>query len=224
MGAPRTTEPREEGRRPIAARKAGWARAAARFLAGVGVTPNQVSVFSVLATAGGAASLVLSRDAEGAARVTLLLVAAATIPLRAACNMFDGMIAVEHGRATKSGIIFNELPDRVSDVLMLIGAGYAIDAFEGAEALGWLAAILAVLTAYVRSLAASAGAGHDFSGVMAKQQRMAVMTVSCLVSTLEPLWDGDGEVLFAALVIVSAGSALTVLQRTWSAIRRLEGT
>ena len=212
----------EVGRRPIPAREAGWARSIARWLAAGGVTPNQISLFSVFSSGLCFLCLVLSRDATDGPRVALLLAAAATIPIRAACNIFDGMVAVEHGKGTRSGVIFNELPDRVSDALMLVGAGYAVPGIAGAEALGWAAAILAVLTAYVRALGASAGAGHDFGGVMAKQQRMAVVTTACVLSAFEGLWGAYGYVLLVALAIVAAGSLVTIGQRTVRAIRRLE--
>jgi phosphatidylglycerophosphate synthase len=211
-------------RRPIPARRSGWARAIARMLAEAGVQPNHISVFGVAITVVCAALLVLSEGAGNWARAAMLIGAAACIPIRAGCNMFDGMVAVEFGKKTKSGAIMNELPDRFSDVLMLVGAGYAVRNLDSAPYLGWAAAVGAILTAYVRTLGAWSGAGSDFSGVMAKQQRMAVMTLACVVSVFEGLWDERGYVLLVALVIVTAGCVVTIVQRTAGIIRRLEST
>ena len=72
----------------------------------------------------------------------VLFLAAACIQLRLLCNLFDGMVAVEGGFKTKSGEIYNELPDRVADVLILAGAGYAMPSSEWLHSLGWLAAVL----------------------------------------------------------------------------------
>jgi phosphatidylglycerophosphate synthase len=216
----------EEGlsdRRPIGARKAGWSKQIASILAAAGVTPNQISIFGVIASGLCAACLCLSPHSHGAIRVMLLLIAAGTVPLRAACNMLDGMVAVEFGKRTKSGIVFNELPDRVSDALILVGAGYA-SSLAWAPTLGWLAALLAVTTAYVRVLGGLAGGGQDFSGVMAKQQRMAVMTIAILISLFDPLWGGHyGYPIVGGLALVVAGCAITILQRTRRLLWRLEG-
>lgn len=213
-------------RRPIPARSTGWARRIAALLARAGVTPNQVSVFGMLVLALGAACIFLSKDETGATKILLLLAGAAAIVVRAGCNMFDGMVAVEFGHATRSGAVFNELPDRFSDALMLVAAGYAApEALKDAEisaTLGWVAALGAVLTAYVRALGGSLGVPQDFSGVMAKQQRMAVMVLALIGSTFESLWSGHGELLVAGLVIVIAGCAVTLIQRTVRLISNLE--
>src|SRR5439155_1544730 len=84
----------------------------------------------------------------------------AGIQLRLLCNLLDGMVAIEGGLQSKSGDVFNEVPDRVSDALILLGAGYATAPALGlawAGALGSAAALLAVLTAYVRALGATVG-------------------------------------------------------------------
>ena len=59
----------------------------------------------------------------------LLIAAAGFIQLRRLCNLFDGMVAVEGGFKTKSGELYNDLPDRFSGALILAGkdAGPAPD-------------------------------------------------------------------------------------------------
>src|SRR5439155_1006073 len=108
----------------------------------------------------------------------LYFAAAAGIQLRLLCNLLDGLVAVEHAKATRSGEIYNDLPDRLSDMLILIMAGYSAAALgiRFAHELGWIAASLAVLTAYARVLGRSIGSGIYFIGPMAKQHRMALMT------------------------------------------------
>ena len=118
----------------------------------------------------------------------LLILAVCGMQLRLLCNLFDGMVAIEGGFKTKAGEIFNELPDRFSDAFIFIGAGYALPEFAWSRELGWAAAVLAVITAYVRALGASMGAGQHFIGPMAKQQRMALMTAACLISAAAAFW------------------------------------
>ena len=61
--------------------------------------------------------------------------------------MLDGMVAVEGGKGSPDGPIWNEAPDRYSDIVILVGAGYGA-AFAGAASpsLGWAAAVFAVMT------------------------------------------------------------------------------
>jgi phosphatidylglycerophosphate synthase len=144
----------------------------------------------------------------------LLLAAALFIQLRLLCNLFDGMVAVEGGKAQKDGAFWNEAPDRVSDILILAGAGYGLALAGVGPELGWAAAALAVLTAYVRELGRSLGAPADYGGPMAKQQRMMVVTLGAVLAAAEPAWGWSGESMTAALALVAAGSLVTVLLRS----------
>src|SRR5688500_916159 len=114
-----------EDRRPLRSRQTRWASGVAGWLTRRGVRPNQISLASVGFAALAAVCLILSRWAGPPAGAALLLAGAAFIQLRLLCNLFDGMVAVEGGMATKSGGLFNDLPDRVSDPLILIAAGYS---------------------------------------------------------------------------------------------------
>jgi phosphatidylglycerophosphate synthase len=148
-------------------------------------------------------------------RVALLLVAATMIQLRLVCNLLDGMVAIEGGLKTKSGELYNDVPDRISDPLILVGAGFGVAWGVWGPTLGWLAATLAILTAYVRVLGVSVGTPAYFLGPMAKQHRMAVLTVACVVGVVESvlLQPYVGHAVGVALVVVAAGSALTVARR-----------
>ena len=204
-----------ENRRPIKSRGAGWAQAMAAALARAGVTPDAISAGSVVFAGAGAALLVSSSLAPDWRRSAALIAAAACVQGRLICNLLDGMVAVEYAKGSSAGPIWNELPDRVADLLLLVGAGYA-GAMLGqayAEPLGWLAGALAVLTAYVRELGRGLGQPADFSGPMAKPHRMAALTAACVVSALEPLWGGRGQVLLIGLAVIAAGTALTVVRR-----------
>jgi phosphatidylglycerophosphate synthase len=208
-------------RRPIAARNTRWAARVAARLAAAGVTPNAISVAGIGFTAAAGAALLATRRTTPALDVVLYFVAILGIQARLMCNLFDGMVAVEGGKRSKSGEVFNDLPDRIADPLVLICAGYAAGGAWGVP-LGWLAALLAVMTAYVRVLGRSLGTPIYFIGPMAKQHRMATLTATCLIAAIATFWRRDGDVLLAALAIICAGCVLTVIRRTRSVIRDLE--
>ena len=209
-------------RRPIKARDTLWAAQVAAWLARVGVRPNTISIASALFAGGAGLCLVSTRETTGDFQPWLLLIAAALIQVRLLCNLFDGMVAIEGGFKTKSGEIFNELPDRFADAFIFVGAGYATGGPGWAPAVGWLCAVLAVLTAYVRALGASAGAAQHFCGPMAKQHRMAVMTFACLASAVLTWWGAQWPVVGWALVLIATGSVITVFRRVARVVRELE--
>lgn len=142
-----------------------------------------------------------------------MLFAAGAIQLRLLCNLLDGMVAVEGGFKTKTGEMFNELPDRFADAFIFIGAAYSVQDFPAIRELGWAAAVFAVITAYVRTLGASIGAGQHFIGPMAKPHRMATMTIACILAALAPLWNPFTRAIPLALAIVIVGCLITLARR-----------
>ena len=210
-------------RRPIATRNRRWAQSATAWLAARNVSPNTISIAGMCACI--AAGLALGLTSVEYNRI-LWIVAALGAQLRLTANMLDGMVALASGRASKVGELYNEVPDRVSDAAVFIGAGYA---FGGNVALGYIATILAIFTAYVRAAGKIAGAPNEFCGPMAKQHRMLVITVACLYCMVVPrswqvfhLDDLDIGVMALALTVIIAGCLVTVvrrLQRTARALR-----
>jgi phosphatidylglycerophosphate synthase len=193
-----------ESRRPLKTRNAGWAKALARWLVRLRVSPNAISVAgAIIALLGGIALYFAGCNCGSTLRRLLLFAGAAAVQLRLLCNMLDGMVAVEGGLKGRAGDLFNEAPDRVEDVALLVGAGFAVDK----PWLGWTAATAAVLTAHVRALGASLGKGQDFCGPLAKPHRMFVLTVGCLGQIV---WLG---VLQGALWVIACGALFTAGRR-----------
>jgi phosphatidylglycerophosphate synthase len=147
-------------------------------------------------------------------RMVLLLVAAASIQLRLLCNLLDGMLAVEEGLKSTTGEIFNDLPDRVADVVILVSAGYAAPDVVYAAPLGWAAAVMAVFTAYLRVLGGSLGLTQYFIGPMAKQHRMFTLTVVTLSAATETLTDAAPRAIPLGLAAIVVGSILTAARRS----------
>ncbi len=206
-----------ENRRPLASRETHWARSLTRWLAATSITPNQISMVSMLMAALAGVAFYLAGSADGVLRVVLLILAALFCQLRLLCNLLDGMVAIEAGKSAGDGPFWNEFPDRVSDILIVVGLGYGV----GHSTLGWAAASFCVLTAYVRELGRASGAPADFSGPMAKPHRMALITAAALVSCFDPLWNGQDRVLVATLWVVALGAAVTVLRRSANLVRYL---
>ena len=190
-------------RRPLKTREKRWVKHLTKALLRTNIQPNQISMsgifFSVLA--GGCLIFVQKSSLS-----FLYLAAALFIQLRLLCNMMDGIIAIEGNRQAKSGDIFNEVPDRFEDIVILVCAGWV-----GHDLiLGWIAATLAVLTAYIRAFGASLGTKQYFNGPMAKPHRMFVLTMACL---LEFFLKTGGIIMSGAMGLIILGCVITCCHR-----------
>jgi len=196
-------------RRPLQLRAWKWLQSVATWMAGAGISPNAISVVGILIAL--ACGLALSATGHQPAGERALWFAAALLMLlRVLANTLDGMVAVEHGKATRVGLLYNEAPDRIADVVILIGAGYA---HGGDVTLGYLAACIALFVAYVRTLARTAGAPSEFRGLMNKRGRvLTLLTVSVYMVAAPAAWQFTwgpderwGPVALALLVICLGG-------------------
>lgn len=222
-----TIKEQTENRRPLALRELKCWTWLVRVLGHRGITPNQISLlgmgFGILA--GALFMLTGVSEKEFLSHWVVLLAAVTCVILRGACNIFDGVLAVETGKASRIGVLYNEVPDRISDIAILAGAGYAIGSHV---TLGWAAALGSLATAYLRVQVQLAGASPDFSGPMAKPARM---TVLCLAAGLVIFAPGQGWSLQIgpsllgpiglSLAIIVAGTFLTSIVRLYNACQEL---
>ncbi len=214
-------EPGTGARRYLKTRQKPWAQRLARWMGGTGITPNMISVASVVLSVLGAVCLMTASDACCKWGATLLwLGAAACIQLRLLCNLLDGMVAIEGGKKSVVGGLYNEVPDRIADPLLLMAAGYCNDwvvKLWGTIPVGWVAAVLSVMTAYIRVLGGTLGTTQSFMGPMAKQHRMFVLTLACFGSIAELWLRQDGKpaevVMRWALTVIVVGCVVTCWKR-----------
>ncbi|MBL8297212.1 MAG: CDP-alcohol phosphatidyltransferase family protein [Rhodanobacteraceae bacterium] len=199
-------------RRPIAARDNALVHQAATLLMRSGLSPNAISVASIGFAAAGAYALLQLPTPWN----TWLCAAAAV--LRLLCNLLDGLVAVEGGRQTPAGALYNEVPDRIADSLFIVALGMA----AGQPWLGWLGALLAALTAYVRTLGGALGLAQDFRGPMAKPHRMWTLVVACLIAPVQLQLLPQANTLLIAAALIAAGSAITCCTRLRAIAAQLE--
>lgn len=215
------SKPEIKDRRPIGMRQSGPSRAIARALTRMGITPNMISISSMVFAALAAWAFYEAGCECRAPRSVLLIIAALCVQLRLLANLFDGMVAVEGGKASPSGPFWNEAPDRVSDLMICVGIGYGF----GAPELGWAAGALSLLTAYIRELGRGHGLAADFSGPMAKPHRMVVITLAAIIAAVHSVWLFapiiTPSIMTSALWVIAVGSALTALRRSWRQVKAL---
>ena len=198
-------------RRPIGEPFRATARSATALCVRLNIHPDTISYASVLAAA--IAALCFWKSGS---HPWLLVVAPLFCYLRLWFNMLDGMVALASGKASWRGEILNDLPDRISDVLIFSGVAHS----------GWMnpyvgywAAIFALLTAYVGMFGQAVGVQREFSGVMSKPWRMVALHIGAWMS-LGYLWWSSGifvvrefTILDWACLIVIAGCVQTMIVR-----------
>lgn len=201
------------GRREIASRDTKWANKIARWLAVQNITPNQISMMSVFFSAIGGGMLLCSAFCPYISYYISLPAYALCIQLRLLCNLFDGMVAIEGGKKSENGDLYNDIPDRFADALLIIPVGYVAGGI-GVE-LSWLAALLAVMTAYFRWIGAYKTGEHYFKGPMAKQHRMALLTITALIA-IPAIYIGYYKLVFlVSLIVLNLGLIATLINRLY---------
>jgi phosphatidylglycerophosphate synthase len=204
-------------RRPLVLRGVAFIGALAAALARRGVSPNVISIWGLVCAIAAGCAWALTGWLIGIERL-LWFAGFVLVLLRILANTLDGMVAVEHGKASRTGMLYNEAPDRLSDTALLIGAGYAQG---GSVELGWLAACVALFVSYVRILGRLAGASSQFGGPMDKGGRMITLMAASLYMGLAPAawhftWGPSG-----AWGAPAAALGLIVIGGAWTAVRRL---
>jgi phosphatidylglycerophosphate synthase len=185
----------------------------------LGIHPNLISYSSIVASA--AAGLCFW---QAGAVPALLLPAVGFCYLRLWLNMLDGMVALASGTASRTGEIANELPDRVSDVLIFVGVAHSGLCHPLG---GYWVAIFALLVAYVGTLGQAVGVQREFGGLMAKPWRMVALHAGAW-STLGLLWFG-GDIRYGGLTVLDwthlliiAGCVQTLVLRLVRIVRALQ--
>ena len=190
---------RPASRRPIADVFRRTAHLAVAWCVHRGIHPDVVSYLSIVAAL--AAALCFW---QAQAWPLLFIPAVGFCYLRLWFNMLDGMVALASGKASKTGEIVNELPDRFSDVIIFVGAGYSGFCDPAG---GYWSAIAALLVAYVGTLGQAVGVHREFSGIMSKPLRMVTLHVG---AWLPRLCSGS--------TVISYIAGLTVLDWTFVVI------
>jgi len=192
-------------RRPIAAAFRRTADGATRFCVRHEIHPDAVSYLSILAAIVAAICFWKSGEIRW-----LLVVAPLFCYLRLWFNMLDGMVAVAAGKASRRGEILNDLPDRISDVIIFVGvahSGLMNPIFS------YWATIAALLTAYVGLFGQALGVQREFGGIMSKPWRMVALHIGAWLEFLSYRSFGGFTILDWTCFIVIAGCVQTIVVR-----------
>lgn len=176
-------------------------------MAQTGVTANQITLLAAALSI--ATGLVVARFA-GHSPIFLLM--PVVLFVRMALNAIDGMLAREHGHASKLGMYLNELCDIVSDLALILAFAAVFPAW-GVVAF----AIAAIIAEYAGVLGVEAGTGRNYAGPFGKSDRaLALGVIAFLIAC--GLWaDAIAPFVFPAMATLSLATAIN---RIRSGLRR----
>jgi CDP-diacylglycerol--glycerol-3-phosphate 3-phosphatidyltransferase len=175
-------------------------------LAQAGVTANQITLLAAVVSI--ATGLVVA--AFAAYRAVFLLMPVVLFA-RMALNAIDGMLAREHGQASKLGMYLNELCDVVSDLALILTFATLFPVW-GVVAF----AIAAVIAEYAGVLGVAAGNGRNYAGPFGKSDRaLALGVIAFLIAC--GLWvEAITPFVFPAMATLSL---ITAINRIRSGLR-----
>jgi phosphatidylglycerophosphate synthase len=182
-------------------------RPVTRWLAGLGVTANHVTVSAAALSCSVGATIAWVPQA----RWPLLLMPAALF-VRMALNAIDGILAREHGMQSRLGAVLNELGDVASDAALYLPLALVPGM---PAALLVLVVLFAVIGEMAGVLAVQIGAHRRYDGPMGKSDRAFVFgCVSLLIGAGVPA----GPWLHILLGVTLLLSAWTIVNRARHAL------
>jgi phosphatidylglycerophosphate synthase len=213
-------------RRPLNSRDTNWARSLAATCARLKISPNTISMASVFFAGMSFLFFYYSGILEEF-RVINIILAVVMLNFRLLCNLFDGMVAVEYNQASIVGEIYNDFPDRIADLLIILGAATSIPNFAENTFLihiTWLAISSAIITAYIRILGKSMGTESYFNGPMSKPHRMFVITLFSILTLINEQFKlTEYSLMQIAIYIILIGTILTNANRLRLITNELKG-
>lgn len=163
-------------RRPIFARDFNVSKKLALWLSRKNISPNQISILGVICSF---IAFLLMMTCENSFLLSIVIVV--LLLGRLLANMMDGMVAIEYNKKTYDGALYNEVPDRISDLLTFIGMGFFSLSLPGLI-LGGITSSLAIFTAFIRTFGGSLGFPQVYNGLGQKSNRIFIACFFIILS------------------------------------------
>ncbi len=170
----------------------------------LGLTPDMLTLIGFAITVTGAGLVALERFTIGGIVVFI----------GGAFDMFDGTLARATGKVSRLGAFMDSVFDRWGEVIVYTGIiiGGELGGHTRVPILAAIAMGSAFMVSYVRAksegLGFTAGTGMAAVGIMPREIRLVILSIG-LILTDAP----DIKALEWALIIISIGATLTVIQR-----------
>jgi len=177
----------------------------AKVFASVGLTPNALSVISLLLAAVAGVSFYYSRD-----NPPLLLVAGSMVMLSGFLDAVDGALARYIGKAGPKGDFLDHVIDRYADVFLICGVffgGY------GMWEVGVAAITGVLICSYLGTQAQAVNIGRYYGGIMGRADRLMLLVLFAIMNYITPHEIYGLQFLGWLMVIFAITSHISAIQR-----------
>ncbi|ABE53074.1 archaetidylinositol phosphate synthase [Methanococcoides burtonii] len=185
----------------------------ARRVANKGISPNALSVASLVCAALAGISFYFSVDNPLGALIAIFFVA-----LNSFLDALDGAVARYLRTDSKKGDFLDHVIDRYSDVFIICGM------FFGGHVqwqIGTIAIVCVLLTSYLGTQAQALGIGRFYGGIMGRADRLVLILIASLAYYIYSEAIFGYTIIGWSLVVIAIGSHITAIQRMGSIWKRL---
>jgi CDP-diacylglycerol---glycerol-3-phosphate 3-phosphatidyltransferase len=159
------------------------------------VTPNQVTVFTLLFLCAFSGVLVMNPHQR-----SLWALFPVLLLLRMALNAIDGMLATVAQQKTPLGALLNEVCDQLADAALYLPFAYVTGIVPE---LVVLAVVLSGLCEFIGVVALSVGSPRGYAGPMGKSDRALMFSIlALLVATAQPVLYSNGLLVLTLLLLL----------------------
>ncbi len=186
----------------------------AKITADAGISPNAISMFSLLfAALAGFFYYYSSFDP------LLVLVAGSLVALNSLLDAMDGLMARYLNVASAKGDFLDHVIDRYSDVFIICGiffGGY-VD-----WQIGVVAIVGILLTSYLGTQAQALHLGRYYGGIIGRADRLVLIILASVIYFAYPFTIYGFSSLGWMIIIIGVGSHITAFQRIAHIWKQLE--
>ncbi len=185
----------------------------AKIAVSVGLTPNHVSLISLIFSLLAGIAFYYSLEVAFYALVAVIFVA-----LNSFFDALDGSMARYLGNASKKGDFLDHVIDRYADMFIIGGI------FFGGHVdwqIGVLALVGVLLTSYLGTQAQALGIGRFYGGLMGRADRLVLIMLAAIAYVIyaQPL--AGYTILGWCVVVLAVASHITAFQRIYSVWNKL---
>ena len=198
-----------------------FVKTTAHFFAARGISPNLLSLCSLVFAA--LAGLIFALSRTSASCTCFLSLAGVFVCLNAILDGLDGVVAREIGNAGKQGDFLDHVIDRYADIFII--GGIVFGGWVNCE-IGVIAIIGVLLSSYMGTQAQAVGLRRMYGGMLGRADRMVLIISATFLTLVYPYpIPASGRLSFFflgwALVIFAIIGNATALQRFIAIWRRL---
>lgn len=178
----------------------------------LGLTPNAVSVISLVIAGAAGVFFAAGPEATGAYIAGAILVA-----LNGWGDLLDGALARRQGVSSRAGDFLDHVVDRYADIVII--SGLAVGA--GSFGLGFAAVTGVLMTSYLGTQTEAIGLDRTYGGLVGRADRLALIGIAAVLGAVYPAPLFGYTLIDWLLIVLAIVGHGTAFQRFFGAWREV---